>query len=48
MKDFHKVLNYRMHGSSGESVKRDQWVDWVLSHQDNFGATLENGYGFGL
>lgn len=41
------LRDFTMHGSSGHSVLRSKWLDWVAAHQGLEGSDRENGFGFG-
>lgn len=42
-----KVRSFRKHGTTGLVVLDDQWIQWVLEHQNLPGYSHENGYGLG-
>ncbi|GAA4346849.1 hypothetical protein GCM10023165_31660 [Variovorax defluvii] len=41
------IKRYTRHSDKGFALLDDQWIDWVLQHQGEPGATNENGWGFG-
>jgi len=42
-----RISDFRLHGSTGLSVPRERWADWVLEHQNKPGFSHEDGYGLG-
>lgn len=47
MNNNQQITQFTIHGSSGLKVPVNQWIDWVLAHQNKIGYTQENGYGLG-